>query len=316
MIYLLIVVIVVLLLLVFKLYHEKKKIRYQLSYMTEKMNQIISNPSAERLLLMTEEKELRNLLNEINRLLDFHHQYIADNAKVRMSMNRMLSNVSHDLRTPLTVILGYLETMEYDKKLTDQKRGSLLTKVRRKALEVSDLINKFFDLAKLESGDWQLDIRKVHLNEVCAKAIVGYYDTLSSKGFAVETDIPQEPIFLYADPEAITRILDNLLTNAIRYGKDGKMVGIALEQDEDHVYLKVSDRGKGIKEQEKQRIFERLYTLNDSRSRQAEGSGIGLTIAKHLTEQMNGQITYASTPYTKTVFTVQFPKALNASFLT
>ena len=78
MIYLLIVVIVVLLLLVFKLYHEKKKIRYQLSYMTEKMNQIISNPSAERLLLMTEEKELRNLLNEINRLLDFHHQYIAD----------------------------------------------------------------------------------------------------------------------------------------------------------------------------------------------------------------------------------------------
>ncbi len=107
------------------------------------MNQIISNPSAERLLLMTEEKELRNLLNEINRLLDFHHQYIADNAKVRMSMNRMLSNVSHDLRTPLTVILGYLETMEYDKKLTDQKRGSLLTKVRRKALEVSDLINKF-----------------------------------------------------------------------------------------------------------------------------------------------------------------------------
>ncbi|UFT99303.1 sensor histidine kinase [Radiobacillus kanasensis] len=309
MIYILSVLLLLLLIIIYKFYRLKKTMNQSLQYISKKLNQIISNKSAERLLLFTDEKQLRELLVVTNDLLDFHQGFMADNARMRISMNRMLSNVSHDLKTPLTVISGYIETIQHNQKLTPEDRDALLTNVGVKVTEVAGLINKFFDLARLESGDWQMKWSKVHLNELCRKTILGYYDTLTSKGFDVEIDIPKESILLYADADAITRVLENLLSNAIRYGKDGKVIGLTLHQDSDHVFIDVWDRGKGIKEAEANRIFERLYTLDDSRSSSAEGNGLGLTIAKRLIEQMKGHIEYSSIPFKRTVFTIKFKKS-------
>lgn len=308
MIYGLFVLLLLLLVIVYRFYRVKKQINQNLSYISKKLNRIISNESAERLLLFTDEKQIRELLIEINYLLDYHQEYTAEVARVRTSMNRMLTNVSHDLKTPLTVILGYIETIQHNKEITPEERASLLSTVHEKVIEVANLMNKFFDLAKLESDDWQLEMSKIHINEVCRKTIIGYYDTLTSKGFDVLIDIPKESIFLYADADAITRVLENLLSNAIRYGKDGKVVGLTLRQDSEYVFIEILDRGKGIKEPETNQLFERLYTLDDSRSSSAEGSGLGLTIAKRLTERMNGHIEFSSVPFKQTVFTIKFKK--------
>ncbi len=308
MIYVLSVLLLLLLLIVYRFYRVKKQINQNLSYISKKLNRIISNKSAERLLLFTDEKQIRELLIEINYLLDYHQEYTAEVARVRTSMNRMLTNVSHDLKTPLTVILGYIETIQHNNEITPEERAALLTTVNEKVIEVASLMNKFFDLAKLESDDWQLEMSKIHINEICRKTILGYYDTLTSKGFDVLIDIPKESIFLYADADAITRVLENLLSNAIRYGKDGKVVGLTLRQDSEHVFIEILDRGKGIKETETNKIFERLYTLDDSRSSSAEGSGIGLTIAKRLTERMQGHIEFSSVPFKQTAFTIKFKK--------
>lgn len=308
MIYVLFVLLLLLLVIVYRFYRVKKQINQNLSYISKKLNRIISNESAERLLLFTDEKQIRELLIEINYLLDYHQEYTAEVARMRTSMNRMLTNVSHDLKTPLTVILGYIETIQHNKGITPEERAALLTTVNEKVIEVASLMNKFFDLAKLESDDWKLEMSKVHINEVCRKTIIGYYDTLTSKGFDVLIDIPKESIFLYADADAITRVLENLLSNAIRYGKDGKVVGLTLRQDSEYVFIEILDRGKGIKEPETNQLFERLYTLDDSRSSSAEGSGLGLTIAKRLTERMNGHIEFSSVPFKQTVFTIKFKK--------
>ncbi|MFP7476940.1 sensor histidine kinase [Terribacillus saccharophilus] len=279
-----------------------------LQYMTKKLKAITEKDSAERLLLVTNEQELRDLLNEINSLLDYHQESMADLARLRISTNRMLSNVSHDLKTPLTVISGYIETIQHDKQFSAEERELLLAKVQVKVMEVAGLINTFFDLAKLESEDWQLEMGRIQLNEVCRKTILGYYDTLTSKGFAVHIDLPEESVHIEADSAALTRILENLLSNSIRYGKDGKTVGMALRQDKENVYIEVWDKGRGIQESDKDRIFERLYTADDARTSAAQGSGLGLVIAKRLTEQMQGQIHFTSIPNVKTTFTLTFPK--------
>ncbi|MDN7226719.1 sensor histidine kinase [Planococcus liqunii] len=298
-----------LLLLIFvsyRYYKIKKMVTADLPYITDKLDKIIENQSTERLLVMTEEKPLRELLVSINTLLDYHQEYIADGSRLRMSMNRMLSNVSHDLKTPLTVVLGYIETIQHDRHYTSEEREELLAKVNGKVIEVGNLISKFFDLARLESNDWPIEMQKINVNEVCRETILGYYDILNSKGFEVAIEIPEKDIFIHADRQALKRILENLLSNAIRYGKEGKVLGLALQQDENQVIIEVWDRGKGISEKNAHQIFERLYTLEDARSSSTEGSGLGLTIAKRLVERMNGSINFTSVPFKKTLFTVKF----------
>ncbi|WP_416151687.1 sensor histidine kinase [Salipaludibacillus sp. HK11] len=309
MIVILTTIILLLLLLLFQQYLSKRRLGKNLRYISNKIKLLISNKSSERILLMTEDKQLRELLMKINQLLDYHQEYLADNARMRMSLNRMLTNISHDLKTPLTVVLGYLENIQYDNDYTPEERNALLAKVSVKVIDVASLINKFFDLAKLESGDWKLDSKRIHINEVCRKVVVGYYDTLINKGFDVEINIPKEALYLYGDEDALIRILNNLLSNAICYGKDGKFVGLTVVADNETVTIEVLDKGKGIPHSKQDRIFERLYTVKDSKTEFAEGSGLGLTISKRLTEQMEGKIEFSSVPYSRTAFILTFKNA-------
>jgi signal transduction histidine kinase len=219
-------------------------------------------------------------------------------------MRRMLSNISHDLRTPLTVISGYVEMLLHRTDIAPEERAALLGKVSAKVQEVTGMINTFFDLAKLESGDRELPLSRVYLNEVCRRNILSFYDVLTDNGFEVQIDIPDEPIHVYANEEALDRILNNLISNAIRYGGEGRMLGLSVRADGEAVLIEVTDRGKGIQEHHQDHIFERLYTLEDSRNRKYQGSGLGLTITKRLVELMHGSISVTSKPYEKTTFTV------------
>lgn len=311
MIYVSAVLLILLLFVSYRYYKIKKAITEDLPYISRKINEIMDTQSTERLRIVTDEKPLRELLASINSLLDYHQEYTADGARIRMSMNRMLSNVSHDLKTPLTVILGYIETIQHDKRYTPEEQEELLSKVNGKVIEVGNLISKFFDLAKLESDDWPIEIETVDINEVCRKTILGFYDTLTAKGFEVAVEIPEESIYIQADSEALTRVLENLISNAIRYGKDGQVLGLKLERKKDEVQIEVWDRGKGINDKDLHHVFERLYTLEDARSSSAEGSGLGLTIAKRLTERMKGSIDFSSVPFNKTVFTLKFKALTN-----
>ena len=308
MIYLLCSIILVLAFFNYLQFKAKKETNNNLRYITEKLERILSEKSSERILLVTNQKELKKMLNEVNRLLSYNHEMIADGARLKMSMNRMLSNISHDLKTPLTVVLGYIETIWHDQSLAPDERNGLLAKVQVKAKEVLNLIDKFFNFAKIESHDWQMSRKTIHINEVCRKVMLGYYDILSKRNFNVMINIPEVPIYINADEDALFRILDNLLSNAIKYGSDGKVVGLTLRHDENNIFIDIWDKGKGIHKTEQKQIFERLYTLDDSRSSSIEGSGLGLSIAKQLAEQMNGYIDLSSIPNEKTVFTVMFPR--------
>ncbi|WP_307585088.1 sensor histidine kinase [Paenibacillus wynnii] len=302
----LLIVIVCLLLIILWQYQRHRQSSRQLKYIHEKLDSIIAQGSHERLLLFSSNKELQMLLTELNRMLDVNHKGMIERAKLEKSMRNMLSNISHDLKTPLTVVLGYIETIMHDETMTASERDRILHTIHQKADQVITLMNSFFDLAKLESGDRDISLSRVELGEVCRRNILSFYDLLTAKGSEVEIDISDTALYIMGNDEALDRILSNLLSNAISYGDAGGVLGLRLYNDEQNAYIEVWDRGKGISESHQDKVFERLYSLEDSRNREYQGSGLGLTITKRLTEQMNGTIKLTSQPYVKTVFTVSF----------
>ncbi|UZW67780.1 sensor histidine kinase [Priestia flexa] len=286
------------------IFQSRVKQRAEVKYIRNKLQAIIDEETGERLLLYTDDKYIKSLLIQINRLLEHNQKTVANYNNIELSMRKMLSNISHDLKTPLTVILGYSEIINNDKNLSTEKVMSLLKTINLKTEEVLDLINRFFELVKLESGDKKLNSSRIDICEISRKIILDYYEILINKEFEVSIEVPEEPVFVRGDEDAIERVLNNLISNAIQYGSDGKMIGLRLRVDEKSVYIDVSDKGKGINEVHKDRVFERMYTLEDSRNTNYQGSGLGLTITKRLVEQMGGNISLDSKPYQKTTFTV------------
>ena len=124
-------------------------------------------------------------------------------------------------------------------------------------------------------------LSKVDICEICRESVLDFYELLSSKNFQVNIDIPEMPVFVQGNKEALQRILFNLISNVIRYGADGKYLGLSLKNEERNVYVEVTDKGKGIDQMFADSIFDRLFTMEDSRNRKIQGNGLGLTIAKN-----------------------------------
>ena len=276
----------------------------KLRAISDKLKEIIEKDSDEQITVFTENKDLMELAAQINALLEKYLKTKADYRRSEITSKKMLSNISHDIKTPMTVILGYLEIMQ----LSQTPSGEMLKKVERKAQSVMELINQFFTLSKIESGDMDIELYRVDICEICRESVLDFYELLSNKKFYVKVDMPETPIYIQGNKEALQRILFNLISNVIRYGADGKYLGISLRDDDRNVYVDVTDKGKGIDKAFADSIFDRLFTMEDSRNRNIQGNGLGLTIAKNLAQRLGGTITLESIPHVKTTFTVRLKK--------
>lgn len=267
----------------------------------QKLEEIQDTDSDENVMVFTDNKVLMDLAAQINRLLENQRKVKVDFRRSEIASKKMLSNISHDIKTPMTVILGYLEIM----RLNGSGENEMLLKVEQKARRVMELINQFFTLAKLEAGDTDIEISKIDVCEVCRENVLDFYELLTQKEFRVEVDIPEEAVFVRGNKDALQRILFNLISNVVRYGTDGKYMGIFLRSDKKYIYIDVVDKGKGIDKVFAQNVFERLFTMEDSRNREIQGNGLGLTIAQNLAHQLGGEIILDSEPNVKTTFTVK-----------
>lgn len=276
----------------------------KLNGISQKLEEILDTDSDEKVMVFTDNPSLISLATQINRLLVDRQKVRADYRRSELASKRMLSNISHDIKTPMTVILGYLEIM----RVNGDPRQEMLGKVESTAHRVMELITQFFTLAKLEAGDTELERSKLNLNEVCSENILSFYELLSTQDFQIEVDIPNAPIFVMSNSDALQRILFNLISNAIRYGAEGKYLGMVLRSDEENAYIDIIDKGRGIPKEFADTIFDRLFTMEDSRNPRMQGNGLGLTIAKNLAVQLGGNITLTSQPNVKTVFTVTLKK--------
>lgn len=276
----------------------------KLKKISQKLEEIQDTDSDENVMVFTDNKVLMDLVAQINRLLENQRKVKVDYRRSEISSKKMLSNISHDIKTPMTVILGYLEIM----RLNSSGENEMLLKVEQKAQRVMELINQFFTLAKLEAGDTEIEISKIDVCEACRENVLDFYELLTQKEFQVQVDISEEAVFVRGNKDALQRILFNLISNVVRYGSDGKYIGMFLRSDEKYIYIDVVDKGKGIERGFAQNVFERLFTMEDSRNREIQGNGLGLTIAQNLAHQLGGKITLESEPNVKTTFTVKLRK--------
>lgn len=276
----------------------------KLKKISQKLEEIQDTDSDENVMVFTDNKVLMDLAAQINRLLENQRKVKVDYRRSEVSSKKMLSNISHDIKTPMTVILGYLEIM----RLNSSGENEMLLKVEQKAQRVMELINQFFTLAKLEAGDTEIMISKMDVCEACRENVLDFYELLTQKEFQVDVDIPEKAVYVQGNRDALQRILFNLISNVVRYGSNGKYMGMFLRSDEKHIYIDVVDKGKGIERAFAQNVFERLFTMEDSRNREIQGNGLGLTIAQNLAHQLGGEITLESEPNVKTTFTVKLRK--------
>lgn len=302
--FLLICIVILLITVLYQQFAFRTGIQKKIQKISEKLKEITDTNSSERVMVFTGNKELMELAAQINRLLENHLKVKADYCRSEIASKKMLSNISHDIKTPMTVILGYLEIMRINGTSTDEMLG----KIEQKAENVMELINQFFTLAKLESGDMDIELSRIDVCEVCRESILDFYGILTNKNFQVDIDIPETSVYVHGNKEAIQRILFNLISNVIRYGADGKYLGISLRTDKNTVFIDVIDKGKGIDKNFAASVFDRLFTMEDSRNRNIQGNGLGLTISKNLALQLGGDIILDSTPNIKTVFSVKLKK--------
>lgn len=301
----------------------EKKVQREIRELHQQLKKILDEDRGERVMVFTDNKEMMELAAQLNRLLEEKAKTEADFRRSEIASRKMLSNISHDLKTPLTVIRGYLEIMRTreeaalegpaDLQMAAEPEGQanlqMLEKAEQKAGAMMELIDSFFSLAKIEAGDMDITLSALDVCEVCRESILDFYEMLTDADFQVEVGLPETPVSVQGNREALQRILSNLISNVIRYGSEGKYLGIFLRTDGQSAYIDVVDKGKGIDSVFAGSVFERLFTMEDSRSRSVQGNGLGLTIAKRLAERMDGELTLKSEPHVRTVFTVTLKRA-------
>ncbi|MDO3678204.1 sensor histidine kinase [Paenibacillus ehimensis] len=225
------------------------------------------------------------------------------------SRKRMLSNLAHDFQTPLAAMLGYVEAVRDDPQLTDAERRAYLEIAARKGEELSRMFRDFFELSKLEADDTPVRLERVLLNETVPDWLLTFHQELEKLGLEPVLDLPDAPVAVWADARLLERVVNNLLINALRYGRSGGVIGFSVVPAADVCTLTVWDRGPGIAAGDLPFVFDRLYTGEGSRNRKLSGSGLGLTIAKRLVERQRGRIEVCSVPGERTEFKVILPLA-------
>ncbi|EJQ36398.1 hypothetical protein IEC_03868 [Bacillus toyonensis] len=209
----------------------------------------------------------------------------------------LISNISHDLKTPITSIIGYVEGIKDGVANTPEKMDKYLTTIHTKAKHMDTLIDELFLFSKLDLNRVPFQFETVELNMFMQELIEEMQMDLSEEGIEVYLQLHPSPLYVTADCEKINRVISNLIHNSVKYmDKEEKKIAVTVSSDNDKVIVKVMDNGSGIESDTLPYIFERFYRAEQSRNSSTGGSGLGLAIAKQIVEEHGGEIWAESVP--------------------
>jgi two-component system phosphate regulon sensor histidine kinase PhoR len=234
---------------------------------------------------------------------------ISELRRLERLRSEFVANVSHELKTPLSVIKACIETL-MDGAIDDlEHRGPFLSRIAEQTERLHALILDLLSLARLESGAETFTLEAVPLPPIVEACLARHRARAAGKNQTLEDGGEEADVVAWGDQEAIHQILDNLIDNAVKYTPEGGRIRVRYFLEPDHVCLEVSDNGIGIPEQDLQRIFERFYRVDKARSRELGGTGLGLSIVKHLVQALQGSIQAQSQIGKGTTFLVRLPRA-------
>jgi signal transduction histidine kinase len=220
-----------------------------------------------------------------------------------------VSNVSHELRTPLALIRLYAETLELGRITTREKKQQYYRIIRKESERLTALINNILDFSRIEAGRKEYEFRKTDIAELVHNTLDSYRYQIEQQGFAFEERIDPNLPAVPVDREAIARALVNLVNNALKYSTDEKFLGVKLYRDNGVVKLEVADHGIGIERRDQSKIFEKFYRAGDPLVHNTKGSGLGLSLVRHITQAHGGDIAVESIPGRGSKFTLSLPLA-------
>jgi len=218
-----------------------------------------------------------------------------------------VSNVSHELRTPLALIRLYAETLELGRITTQEKKQQYYRIIRKESERLTALINNILDFSRIEAGRKEYEFRNTDIAELVRNTLESYRYQIEQQGFAFEESIDSNLPAVPVDREAIARALVNLVNNALKYSSDEKFLGVKLYRENSVVKLEVADHGIGIARRDLSKIFEKFYRAGDPLVHNTKGSGLGLSLVRHITHAHGGEIAVESIPGKGSKFTLSLP---------
>jgi signal transduction histidine kinase len=218
-----------------------------------------------------------------------------------------VSNVSHELRTPLALIRLYAETLELGRVKGQAKIEEYYRIIRKESERLTALINNILDFSRIEAGRKEYEFRQTDIGELVSNTLDSYRDQIDEHGFTFEQRIDSDIPPVSVDREAIARSLVNLVNNALKYSDREKFLGVKLYRADRVLKLEVADRGIGIPRTEQSKIFEKFYRAGDPLVHNTKGSGLGLSLVRHIAHAHGGEVAVESTPGKGSTFTLTLP---------
>lgn len=219
--------------------------------------------------------------------------------------DELIVYLAHDIKTPLTSMIGYLSLLSEIKDMPQEQRNRYIDIALDKSYRLEDLINELFDVARFNSEKIVLEKEEINLNLMLEQIADDFYPTLKEMNKKINFTSDEKTI-LYADPDKLSRVFNNLIKNAVNYSKENTDIDISILNKENQATVKITNKGKQIPKEKLDKIFEKFYRLDSSRTSKTGGSGLGLVIAKEIVELHGGRI-YAESDMKETTFSVILP---------
>lgn len=229
-----------------------------------------------------------DLAQNINNLVHQLELSLQQERAAEESKNELITSVSHDLRTPLTSILGYLYIIEQDRYKDEVEMRYYTSIIYEKSKNLDRLVNELFEYVRTKNPKLTLHKEKINMTRLLQQLAAQYIPELKANRMEARLSLPGREVWLYADAEKLVRVYENIINNALRYGADGKWLDIRLQEDEKGICIEIKNYGKPIPKHSLPYVFERFYRADEARTE--EGSGLGLAIAKNIVELHQGEI--------------------------
>ncbi|WP_313127960.1 sensor histidine kinase [Anaerocolumna sp.] len=249
------------------------------------------------------EDEFTLIADKINQMAADVNQIFEDNRKSEHAKNELITSVAHDLRTPLTSIIGYLDLVSAGKNIDDEVKQKYVEVAYSKSKRLEKLIEDLFAYTNVSFGEVAMDYTEVDMVKFMNQLVDEFYPSFQDSGLEYEFTTNVNSAIVMADGNQLSRAIANLISNAIKYGKDGKRIKIKLWKENGKVIVDIINYGRLIPEEDIENIFKRFYRVESSRSSETGGTGLGLAIAKSIIE-MHGGTVRARSNFDGTVFEV------------
>lgn len=292
-------------LLVICLLGKLHRVRQQLFFISDALEDL-KGGNLNRRVLTQENDMTKQICYDINEIAMNSQIRLIQQRQAEQAYKRLMTSLSHDVKTPLASLVGYLEAVE-NGLVTGTEKDEYTHVAFEKANRLKDFVATLFEWVKLDAGEQIYHFDVIEINELSRNILAEWIPILESAGMEYHIDIAEDDCFVRADSNAYTRIMNNLLQNVVIHSNATHLT-LCISNDEQRIKITVADNGRGISPNELPHIFERMYQCD--RSRSTQGNGLGLSIAKELVNAHKGTITATSVPGTETTFTVLLPKAL------